>query len=166
MLFLKTQRLMLCMPAPALKQLESAHCLEAICKRQWFWNGLLNNYWYKEVLWNWIYSLSNNSTWMGIPVLIFIFISVCSTFYNSIQSFLFSVIKSEVLYLKAHYIVFYNEIYWNLWSISLNIYGFTWDTELILFFCCFLQLSLKHLISQFLFTPVNLWKKKKKNQIF
>lgn len=73
------------------------------------------------MLCDWIYSLSNNSTWIGIPVLIVTFISVCSTFHNSIQSFPFWIIKFEVFYLKIHYIVSDNEIYWNLWSITLNI---------------------------------------------
>lgn len=82
---------------------------------------LLNNYCYKEVLRIWIYSLSNNSTWMGIPALIVTFISVCSTFHNFLQSFPFSVIKLEAFYPKAYYTVFYNKIYWNLWSIILNI---------------------------------------------
>lgn len=73
------------------------------------------------LLCNWIYSLSNNSAWMGIPVSIFTFISVCSTFHNSILSFQFLMMKFEVFYLKVHYTLFYNKIYWNLWSIILNI---------------------------------------------
>jgi len=79
---------------------------------------LLSNYWCKKVLCNWIYSLSNNSTWTGVPALIFI--SVCSTFCNFIQGFPFSVIKFEAFYPKAYDTVFYNKIYWNLWSIILN----------------------------------------------